>query len=148
MQKQNFGKRGFREFPIKLTILILIVGFVSGCIHETSANPFSEVVRAQSCDCQSMGQSQMCNQCAANCPTDCADELTGTEGKFEREVTGEQIFLMNCASCHEGRSLMERPLGATVVSFSHARKHAYLTGVEYRKLVNFLRNWHGLGAQY
>ena len=124
--------------------LVILFGMVmgaafSGCAHETSPNPFTDVVRAQSY--------QSCDACQGDC-IDCPDcgngRICDTGGQFENEITGRQIFLMNCSSCHEGRSIIERPLAQTAVSFSHARKHAYLTGGEYRKLVNFLRQWHGL----
>ncbi len=102
----------------------------TGCLHDTSPNPFTPIVRAQSCD-----------SCSGACS---CNGHGASQGQFESEISGREIFLLNCASCHEGRSVIERPYSQTVVSFSHARKHAYLTGAEYRKLVSFLREWHGL----
>jgi hypothetical protein len=41
--------------------------------------------------------------------------------------------------------LGERPFNNVEVSFAHMRRHAYLTGKEYRQLIHFLRRWHDLG---
>ena len=67
---------------------------------------------------------------------------------FERDVNGEQLFNMYCSNCHDQRSLGDRPFEETAVTFAHARKHAYLTGQEYRKLIHFLRHWNGLNTRY
>lgn len=64
---------------------------------------------------------------------------------FEDVVTGGELFEMHCSSCHNGRPLAERNFRATEVTFSHMRTQAYLTGEEYRKLVHYLRRWHGIG---
>ena len=64
---------------------------------------------------------------------------------FEDRVTGGELFKLYCSSCHNGRPLSERDFRSTEAAMSHMRTQAYLTGVEYRKLMHYVRRWHNLG---
>ncbi len=80
----------------------------------------------------------------SNAPTRIVDSEK-TSGGFEDCVEGGQLFKMYCGQCHNARPLAERNFRETEVSFSHMRTQAYLTGEEYRKLIHYLRRWHGIG---
>ena len=65
--------------------------------------------------------------------------------KYDEITNGGQLFKQYCGSCHNARALGERPFSNNEVAFAHMRRHAYLTGDEYRQLIHFLRRWHDLG---
>lgn len=64
---------------------------------------------------------------------------------YEQCLTGGRVFKMYCASCHNARTLGERPFASYEVAAAHMREQAYLTGTEYRALIHFLRRWHDVG---
>jgi hypothetical protein len=61
---------------------------------------------------------------------------------YEDRLTGGQVFSMYCASCHNARSLAERPFSNYKNVAMHMRVRANLTGQEYAKLMAWLRRWH------
>jgi hypothetical protein len=69
-----------------------------------------------------------------------------TSGRYEDETTGGQYFSMYCSSCHNARSLAERPFSNYQNALAHMRVRAYLTGEEYAKIEAFLRRWHDVPA--
>ena len=60
-------------------------------------------------------------------------------------VTGAWVYETHCSRCHNGRPLGERPFAWNVVSATHMREQAYLTGKEYRAVVQFMRRWAEVG---
>jgi hypothetical protein len=60
---------------------------------------------------------------------------------YEDSLQGHQVFDMYCASCHNARSLAERPFSNYQNVAQHMRVRANLTGEEYAKLMTFLRRW-------
>lgn len=69
----------------------------------------------------------------------------GAGCQFDDTTSGGRLFKLYCASCHNARPLAERPFSNYEVALAHMRKHAYLTGKEYRQLVHFLRRWQDVG---
>jgi hypothetical protein len=67
-------------------------------------------------------------------------------GCYEDSLTGGQVFDMYCAACHNARSLAERPFANYQNAAQHMRVRANLTGVEYAKLMAWLRRWHDVPA--
>jgi hypothetical protein len=65
-------------------------------------------------------------------------------GNFEDSLTGAQVFKMYCGYCHFPRSLAERPFASYRNAAAHMRVVADLTGKEYAKLMEFLRQWHDI----
>jgi hypothetical protein len=63
-------------------------------------------------------------------------------GCYEDSLTGGKVFSMYCASCHNARSLAERPYSNFKNVAAHMRVRANLTGKEYAKLLAWLRRWH------
>jgi hypothetical protein len=63
---------------------------------------------------------------------------------YEDSLTGGQIFHMYCSYCHNAPSLAERPFGQFRNVASHMRIRANLTGKEYAKLMEFLRQWNDI----
>ncbi|MDE2509086.1 MAG: hypothetical protein KGM43_17925 [Planctomycetota bacterium] len=61
---------------------------------------------------------------------------------YEDSLTGGEVFSMYCNQCHNARSLGERPFSNYQNVAAHMRVRANLTGVEYAKLMEFLRRWH------
>ena len=61
---------------------------------------------------------------------------------FEDSLTGGEVFSMYCNQCHNARALAERPFFNYENVIAHMRVRANLTGVEYEKLLAFLRRWH------
>jgi hypothetical protein len=61
---------------------------------------------------------------------------------FEDSLTGGEVFSMYCNQCHNARALAERPFLNYENVMAHMRVRANLTGVEYEKLLEFLRRWH------
>ena len=58
---------------------------------------------------------------------------------FEDSLTGGEVFAMYCNQCHNARALAERPFSNYENVAAHMRVRACLTGVEYEKLLEFLR---------
>lgn len=58
---------------------------------------------------------------------------------------GGRLFTLYCGSCHNARALSERPFSNYEVATAHMRDQAYLTGKEYRQIIQFLRRWHDVG---
>jgi hypothetical protein len=65
---------------------------------------------------------------------------------FEDSLTGGEVFSMYCNQCHNARTLAERPFFNYENVMAHMRVRANLTGVEYEKLLEFLRRWHDVPA--
>jgi hypothetical protein len=63
---------------------------------------------------------------------------------YEDSLTGGQIFKMYCNYCHNAPSLAERPFSNFQNVAAHMRVRANLTGMEYAKLVEFLRRWNDI----
>ena len=63
---------------------------------------------------------------------------------YEDRLTGGKVFDMYCAACHNARALGERPFASYENATNHMRVRANLTGTEYRKLMDFLRDWHDI----
>jgi hypothetical protein len=61
---------------------------------------------------------------------------------YEDSLTGGQIFSMYCSYCHNAPALAERPFASYKNVAAHMRVRANLTGMEYAKLMEFLRRWH------
>jgi hypothetical protein len=61
---------------------------------------------------------------------------------YEDSLTGGEVFAMYCNQCHNARALAERPFANYQNVAAHMRVRANLTGVEYEKLLEFLRRWH------
>jgi hypothetical protein len=61
---------------------------------------------------------------------------------YEDSLTGGEVFAMYCNQCHNARALGERPFSNYQNVAAHMRVRANLTGVEYAKLMEFLRRWH------
>jgi hypothetical protein len=65
---------------------------------------------------------------------------------FEDSLTGGEVFSMYCNQCHNARTLAERPFLNYENVMAHMRVRANLTGVEYEKLLEFLRRWQDVTA--
>jgi hypothetical protein len=65
----------------------------------------------------------------------------GDDCCYEDSLHGGQIFDMYCSSCHNARSLAERPFSNYKNAAQHMRVRANLTGEEYAKLMAWLRRW-------
>jgi hypothetical protein len=61
---------------------------------------------------------------------------------YEDSLTGGEVFAMYCNQCHNARALGERPFSNYQNVAAHMRVRANITGVEYEKLLAFLRRWH------
>jgi hypothetical protein len=61
---------------------------------------------------------------------------------YEESLTGGEVFSMYCNQCHNARALAERPFSNYQNVAAHMRVRANITGVEYEKLLEFLRRWH------
>jgi hypothetical protein len=60
-------------------------------------------------------------------------------------ATGGRLFQLYCGSCHNARPVGERPFSNYEVAIAHMRDQAYLTGKEYRQIIQFFRRWHDVG---
>ncbi len=65
---------------------------------------------------------------------------------FEDSLTGGEVFSMYCNQCHNARTLAERPFSNYQNVAAHMRVRACMTGVEYEKLLEFLRRFHDVPA--
>jgi len=65
---------------------------------------------------------------------------------FEDSLNGGEVFSMYCNQCHNARALAERPFLNYENVMAHMRVRANLTGVEYEKLLEFLRRWQDVTA--
>jgi hypothetical protein len=63
---------------------------------------------------------------------------------YEDSLTGGEIFHMYCSYCHNAPSLAERPFSQFRNVAAHMRVRANLTGKEYAKLMEFLRQWNDI----
>lgn len=61
---------------------------------------------------------------------------------YEDNLQGFHVFQMYCASCHNARSLAERPFSSYQNVAQHMRVRANLTGKEYAVLLAWLRRIH------
>ncbi len=61
---------------------------------------------------------------------------------YEDSLTGAQVFSMYCSYCHNPPALGERSYAQFRNIAAHMRVRANLTGKEYAKLMEFLRQWH------
>ena len=64
---------------------------------------------------------------------------------YDQRVDGGTLYKQHCSRCHNGRPLSERSFAQNEVSLAHMRDFAGLTGEEYRKIVQYMRRWHGVG---
>jgi hypothetical protein len=60
---------------------------------------------------------------------------------FEDSLQGYQVFEMYCGTCHNARTLAERPFSNYQNVAQHMRVRANLTGKEYAALVAWMRRW-------
>ena len=60
-------------------------------------------------------------------------------------VAGGRLFSLYCGSCHNTRPISERPFSNYNVAVAHMRDKAYLTGKEYRQIIQFLRRVQDVG---
>ncbi len=65
---------------------------------------------------------------------------------FEDSLTGGEVFAMYCNQCHNARAVAERPFSNYQNVAAHMRVRANFTGVEYEKLLEFLRRMHDVNA--
>jgi mono/diheme cytochrome c family protein len=74
-------------------------------------------------------------------------EATPNSGKlkYDQRTDGGTLYKQHCSRCHNGRPLGERSFAQNEVSLAHMRDFAGLTGEEYRRIVQFMRRWHGVG---
>jgi hypothetical protein len=63
---------------------------------------------------------------------------------YEDSLTGGEVFHMYCSYCHNAPSLAERPFSQFRNVAAHMRVRANLTGKEYAKLMEFLREWNDI----
>jgi hypothetical protein len=63
---------------------------------------------------------------------------------YEDSLTGGQVFSMYCSSCHNAPALSERNMANFRNVATHMRVRANLTGKEYAKLIEFLREIHDI----
>jgi hypothetical protein len=63
---------------------------------------------------------------------------------YEESLTGGRVFSMYCSSCHNARSLAERPFSNYQNVIAHMRTRANLTDAEYEKLMDFLERFHDI----
>lgn len=57
-----------------------------------------------------------------------------------KELTGAQLYAINCARCHKERYPTERTDAQWQTIILHMRVHANLPGASARKIVNYLKN--------
>ncbi len=65
--------------------------------------------------------------------------------KYDQRVDGGTLYKQHCSRCHNARPLGERSFAQNEVSLAHMRDFSGLTGEEYRKIVQYMRRWHGVG---
>jgi hypothetical protein len=61
---------------------------------------------------------------------------------YEDSLTGQHVFEMYCAACHNVRALAERPFSNYQNVVKHMRVRANLTGKEEARLLEWMRRWH------
>ena len=76
-------------------------------------------------------------------PTEAPNESKGLS--YDQRVDGGTLYKQHCNRCHNGRPLSERSFAQNEVSLAHMRNFSGLTGQEYRKIVQYMRRWHGVG---
>ena len=114
-----------RRHRLFACVCLLMLIFVPACAKIKSAHTFSRDYKYRQVPSDPPGV----NECV----------------KYDEITHGGQLFKQYCGSCHNARALGERPFSNYEVAFAHMRRHAYLTGDEYRRLIHFLRRWHDLG---
>jgi mono/diheme cytochrome c family protein len=60
-------------------------------------------------------------------------------------AAGGRLYSLYCGSCHNARPISERPFSNYNVAVAHMRDNAYLTGKEYRQIIQFLRRAQDVG---
>jgi hypothetical protein len=65
---------------------------------------------------------------------------------FEDSLTGGEVFSMYCNQCHNARAVAERPFSNYENVAAHMKVRSCLTGVEYEKVLEFLRRIHDVPA--
>lgn len=65
--------------------------------------------------------------------------------KYDERTDGGTLYKQHCSRCHNGRPLGERSFSQNEVSLAHMRNFSGLTGEEYRKILQYMRRWHGVG---
>jgi hypothetical protein len=63
---------------------------------------------------------------------------------YEDSLQGQHIFEMYCGTCHNFRSLAERPFSNYQNVVKHMRVRANLTGKEEARLLEWMRRWHDI----
>ena len=76
-------------------------------------------------------------------PNEAPNESKGL--KYDQRVDGGTLYKQHCSRCHNARPLSERSFEQNEVSLAHMRDFSGLTGEEYRKIVQYMRRWHGVG---
>jgi hypothetical protein len=76
-------------------------------------------------------------------PNEAPNEATGM--RYDQRVDGGTLYKQHCGRCHNARPLSERSFAQNEVSLAHMRDFSGLTGEEYRKIVQYMRRWHGVG---
>lgn len=108
-----------------LALIALVVSLTIGCAGPLSAHTWSK----------DYGQRRM--------PTDAPSQKRAL--KYDQRVDGGTLYKQHCSRCHNGRPLSERSFAQNEVSLAHMRNFSGLTGEEYRKIMQYMRRWHGVG---
>src|SRR5262249_15241138 len=74
-------------------------------------------------------------------PLRMASPAKGESETYEDSLTGGKVFSMYCSYCHNPPNLAERNFANDRNVAAHMRVRANLTGAEYAKLMEFLRQW-------
>lgn len=112
-------------FMLVSTLLTSMLALSTGCAGPFSAHTWS----------RDYGLRKM--------PNDSPNEAIGM--KYDQRVDGGTLYKQHCSRCHNGRPLGERSFAQNEVSLAHMRNFSGLTGDEYRKIVQYMRRWHGVG---
>jgi hypothetical protein len=105
--------------------LATILAFVAGCAGPYSAHTWS----------RDFGLRWM--------PSEAPKSSKGL--KYDQQVDGGTLYKQHCSRCHNARPLGERSFAQNEMSLAHMRNLSGLTGEEYRKIIQYMRRWHGVG---
>ena len=105
--------------------LATVLAFIAGCAGPYSAHTWS----------RDYGLRRM--------PNEAPNDAKGL--KYDQRVDGGTLYKQHCSRCHNARPLGERSFAQNEVSLAHMRDFSGLTGEEYRKIVQYMRRWHGVG---